>query len=104
MKSVKKNLEPMERRFIFQKQLNLKLRRKALPNNLCCGLFDYDELINNKKQEGLLVYLKYFSSAINDEYTSRSIGESKILKRKTCLLRLLRELYSPLRVNSIVRT
>ncbi len=63
---------------MVQKQLDLKLRRKALPNNLCCGLLNYDEFINNKKQEGLFVYSKYFSSAMNDEYTSRSIGESKI--------------------------
>ena len=83
LESVQKNQEPMERRkmcrsFMVQKQLDLKLRRKALPNNLGCGLLDYDELINSKKQEGLLVYSKYFSSAMNDEYTSRSIGDSTI--------------------------
>jgi len=75
--------QKMERRnksrhLMLQEKLNLTLRREALPNNLCCGLFDYEDLINEKKQEGLLVYSKYFSSAVNDDYKSRSIGESTI--------------------------
>jgi len=62
---------------MVQEKLNLTLRRKELPYNLCCGLLGWKDLIDQKKKEARRA--KYFSSTVNDEYKSRCIGESSII-------------------------
>jgi len=44
------------------------LHQLQVRKRICCRLLDWKDQVDKKKQEGLLVYAKYFSSAVNDEY------------------------------------
>lgn len=65
------------RRFMLQEKLTLVAQRNSLGTNICCGILNWKELINEGKQDAISKYYKYYNTNDNnDDYFYCTIGQS----------------------------